>query len=1104
MITVAQLQAEFSANDAPFRAAMEKAVAAVEKVAAATARLSPIEKQREAIAQAEARAQSQLNALLATGDANAGRLAARYNLLTNAERESLAATQQAIQAEQARFRSVTNLGDRLQSVGDRMKSVGVGLSLAVTVPLSALGGKAVQVFGEFERNLNSFQAATRATADEMSRVSRLAEQLGADLTLPNTSAKDAAEAMTELANAGLSVQDSMGAARGALQLGAAAGVSAGRAAEIAANALNAFGLAGDQAGRVADLLAGAANSASGKITDMAQGFRQAATSFKQAGFSVEDLTTAMALMAKAGVQGSDAGTSLRVMAGRLVPQTKQAAAAMKALRVETLDASDNIKPLRDQIAQFSQAIARLPSGQKVNVLKAIFGEDAQRAAGILFQGTKAFDDMAKAVTRQGQAAELAGAKNKGLLGAIDAMKSAFEGAAIAGIRTVSEDLRRLAISIAGLVNKFAELDPTVRRALLFLAGGAALIGPLLVALGNLVAAWGRLIPVFTAARTALAAVNVAFVATGAIIGVTVAAVAGFAYAFATNMNGVRDAAVRGWQQIREAFQAGIAAIGEGLASGWNVILEGIVSFFTNFRNIGLDTFRGLVDDFNRGLQVIAQNWRSAGSGFLENLKRGWQVITGQQGSAPAQEAGKSQAVAFNKGFAQIRAPQIKLPTIRNPALDALGAGAPKTRTGKSPLEQQLESLAKARRDAQIELGGRRAGQSRELIELRKQYDLLGASQLSGLSRMQQEIASQDRAKQALEQFRQARQQANIELKKSEGIDTTLLELRKQFPSIAEKERLALAQTLAATKKNNAEKQLEQEAERKRKSAVESAAAALRDAQIEAEAWGQSNEAARLAMQQFKVTADQLTDAQKEWGAAMQAANITAEENRRVVEQDRQEQDRLRDAQQQTFRDLKNLRQAFAALTSGSKEAVLAWEQYGLVFDEIDKGAQQAIRRQLELQDAMDLFKTFADGVRGIFEGMFNSLFERGFKGFFGNVIQGFSKLLQQMAVQFLTSQLMDVVTRALGSVFSGAFGGGEARAYGGMVAANRPYLVGERGPELFMPSQSGRIQAAGASGVVVNMTVNATDAGSFRKNEAAIQAQLFRAAERVNRRNGGG
>lgn len=54
--------------------------------------------------------------------------------------------------------------------------------------------------------------------------------------------------------------------------------------------------------------------------------------------------------------------------------------------------------------------------------------------------------------------------------------------------------------------------------------------------------------------------------------------------------------------------------------------------------------------------------------------------------------------------------------------------------------------------------------------------------------------------------------------------------------------------------------------------------------------------------------------------------------------------------------------------------------------------------------------------------------------------------------------------------------GAPGRATGGPVSPNRPYLVGERGPELFVPTASGRVEAmrtAGGRDIRMNITINA-------------------------------
>ena len=62
---------------------------------------------------------------------------------------------------------------------------------------------------------------------------------------------------------------------------------------------------------------------------------------------------------------------------------------------------------------------------------------------------------------------------------------------------------------------------------------------------------------------------------------------------------------------------------------------------------------------------------------------------------------------------------------------------------------------------------------------------------------------------------------------------------------------------------------------------------------------------------------------------------------------------------------------------------------------------------------------------------------------------------------------------ALTSTISGLFGGLPGRATGGPVTGGSPYLVGERGPELFVPTAAGRIETlAGGQRGPVAVTIN--------------------------------
>jgi TP901 family phage tail tape measure protein len=301
----------------------------------------------------------------------------------------------------------------------------MGLGVAAGV------GVAVKQAGDFQEQINVMGAVTGASRNDLERLRKTALDLGADLKLPNTSASDAAAAMTELAKGGLSVNDVMKATRGTIQLATAAQITNTEAAQIQARALKAFGVDGSHAAHVADLLANAANASTAEAADLALGFQQASAVFHSSGQNMDTLTTAITEMADAGITGSDAGTSLRTMMNRLNPQTKKAADEFKRLGVEVFDAHGNYKSMRDIIQEFHAGLDNLNPKQKQHALYTIFGSDAIRAANIVLDGgVKKYDDYHKRVVRTGTAQRVAEARTKGFNGAVQGFISSLQTAAI--------------------------------------------------------------------------------------------------------------------------------------------------------------------------------------------------------------------------------------------------------------------------------------------------------------------------------------------------------------------------------------------------------------------------------------------------------------------------------------------------------------------------------------------------------------------------------------------------------------------------------------------------------------------------------------------------
>lgn len=84
---------------------------------------------------------------------------------------------------------------------------------------------------------------------------------------------------------------------------------------------------------------------------------------------------------------------------------------------------------------------------------------------------------------------------------------------------------------------------------------------------------------------------------------------------------------------------------------------------------------------------------------------------------------------------------------------------------------------------------------------------------------------------------------------------------------------------------------------------------------------------------------------------------------------------------------------------------------------------------------------------------------------------------------------------SLGSILGSALGA-PGRATGGPVSPGRAYRVGERGPELFVPTSAGRVEAGGSGGAPANirLTINVSD-----NNRGSAPEALQRSSRHVAR-----
>lgn len=91
-------------------------------------------------------------------------------------------------------------------------------------------------------------------------------------------------------------------------------------------------------------------------------------------------------------------------------------------------------------------------------------------------------------------------------------------------------------------------------------------------------------------------------------------------------------------------------------------------------------------------------------------------------------------------------------------------------------------------------------------------------------------------------------------------------------------------------------------------------------------------------------------------------------------------------------------------------------------------------------------------------------------------------IIKQLYKVLVVEQMVSSISGAIKGALGAPSGGGGGKASGGAVQAGRPYITGEHGRELFVPSSAGRVLSVsqskaavgGGDSVIVNQTINIT------------------------------
>ena len=357
--------------------------------------------------------------------------------------------------------------------------------MPASAAIAGIGAVSVNVANDFESAMSQAAGALNMPMSQMGELRDLAIKTGQDTIF---SAKEAGQAITELAKGGLSEADiKAGALKATMDLAASSGMDLGNAANVTVQAMGAFGLSAEKSAVAANALAGAAAASSTDVEPLTQGLSQVSAQAYNAGWSIQETTAVLGKFADAGIVGSDAGTSLKVMLQRLAaPTSDKAAMKIENLGIKTRDANGHLLGASEMAQELQDKLGGLSEAERDSALQTIFGLDAMRAATVMMNsGSEGLASYIKATNDQEAAQRLANSQMGEGEKAIEEMKGSLETAAITIGSKLAPVITKVVKFITDLVNKFSALPSGVQTAIVVIGAIIAVLGPLLVIIGQM-------------------------------------------------------------------------------------------------------------------------------------------------------------------------------------------------------------------------------------------------------------------------------------------------------------------------------------------------------------------------------------------------------------------------------------------------------------------------------------------------------------------------------------------------------------------------------------------------------------------------------------------
>ena len=340
--------------------------------------------------------------------------------------------QQFFEGLQKGFDVISKIGDIARDIGSEVKDAFEDIT-GTNLDWSSL----MAIGPEFQYQMEKVGAIAGSNERQLEQLIKKAEELGGTTQFK---ASEVGEAFEYMAMAGYDTEEMLNSIDGTLALAIGSGTDLGKTTDIVTDYMTALGLEANSTSDFVDKLAATITSSNTTVEKWGQTMKNVASQAGALGIGMTELSTAIGLMANAGVKGAKAGTALKNILANMNAPTEKQAAALKELGFTPdengsylITDKDGNVDLDATVRQLMEATKDMDKSQKTALLTAIAGKEALPGLmALLSQGIEGWDELSDTIENStgkvqfwNECMSLAGKSGEEAVKAIDNMKEVF-------------------------------------------------------------------------------------------------------------------------------------------------------------------------------------------------------------------------------------------------------------------------------------------------------------------------------------------------------------------------------------------------------------------------------------------------------------------------------------------------------------------------------------------------------------------------------------------------------------------------------------------------------------------------------------------------------